>query len=96
VQALKNKRLIGNGASVAAVAVGYLDLHLSSGLVLELSSVYFVPSISRNIIFVLCMDMDGFIFSIKDQYFSFYREYFLWQFSGCEWPIYSRNRKSSS
>jgi hypothetical protein len=53
---------VGNGASVAAVAVGDLDLHLPSGLVLELSSVYFVPSISRNIISVSCMDMDGFTF----------------------------------
>jgi hypothetical protein len=53
---------VGNGASVAAVAVGDLDLHLPSGLILELSSVYFVPSISRNIISVLCMDMDGFYF----------------------------------
>jgi hypothetical protein len=69
VQALKNKRLlgkgemqlrVGNGASVAAVTVGDLDLHLPSGLILELSHVYFVPSISRNIIFVSCMDMDGF------------------------------------
>jgi hypothetical protein len=65
---------VGNGASVAAVAVGDLDLHLPSGLVLELSSVYFVPSISRNIISVSCMDMDGFtFFFIKDQYF-FYRD----------------------
>jgi hypothetical protein len=78
VQALKNKRLFGKGemqlrvdnrASVTVVAVGDLDLHLPSGLVLELSSVYFVPSISRNIISVSCMDMDGFTFSIKDQCF---------------------------
>jgi gag-polypeptide of LTR copia-type len=84
VQALKNKRLlgkgeiqlrIGNGASVVVVVVGDLDLHLPSGLILELSSVYFVPSISRNIIYVSCMDMDGFIFSIKDRCFSFYRDY---------------------
>jgi hypothetical protein len=83
VQALKNKMLlvmgeiqlrVGNEASVSAVAVGDLDLHLPSGLVLELSSVYFVPSISRNIISVSCMDMDGFTFSIKDQCFSFYRD----------------------
>jgi hypothetical protein len=32
------------------------------------------PSISRNIISVSCMDMDGFTFSIKDQCFSFYRD----------------------
>jgi GAG-pre-integrase domain len=83
VQTLKNKRLlekgemqlrVGNGASIDAVTVGDLDLHLPNGLILELSSIYFVPSISRNIISVSCMDMDGFTFSIKDQYFSFYRD----------------------
>jgi hypothetical protein len=81
VQALKNKMLlgkgemqlwVGNGASVAVVAVGDLNLHLPSGLILELGGVYFVLSISRNIISISCMDMDGFTFSIKDQYFSFY------------------------
>jgi hypothetical protein len=83
VQVLKNKRLlgkgemqlwVGNGTSVVVVAVGDLDLYLPSGLILELSSVYFVPSISKNIISVSCMDMDEFIFSIKDQCFSFYRD----------------------
>jgi GAG-pre-integrase domain len=29
---------------------------------------------SRNIISISCMNMDGFIFSIKDQYFFFYRD----------------------
>jgi hypothetical protein len=51
---------VGNGASVAAVAVGDLDLYLPSGLILEVSSIYFVPSISRNIISISCIDMDDF------------------------------------
>jgi GAG-pre-integrase domain len=83
MQTLRNKKLlgkdemllrVGNGASVAAIAVEDLDLHLLSELILELKDVYFVPSISRNIISVSCMDMDCFIFSIKDQCFSFYRD----------------------
>jgi hypothetical protein len=53
---------VGNGASVAAIAVGDLNLYLPSGLVLELSSVYYVPFISRNIISVSYMDKDGFVF----------------------------------
>jgi transposase InsO family protein len=65
---------VGNGASVAAIDVGDLDLYLPSGLVLELSSVYYVPSIFRNIISVSCMDKDGFVFSIKDRCLSFYRD----------------------
>jgi hypothetical protein len=73
VQALQNKRLFGKGeiqlrvGNGASVAVEDLDLHLPSGLILELSSVYFILSISRNIIYVSCMDMDGFTFSIKDR-----------------------------
>jgi hypothetical protein len=83
MQTLRNKRLlgkgemlhrVGNGASIAAVAVGNLDLYLSSGLILELRDVYFVPSISKNIISVSYMDMNGFIFSIKDQCIFFYRD----------------------
>jgi hypothetical protein len=83
MQTLRNKKLlgkcemllqVGNGASVVVAVVGDLDLHLPSGLILELSSVYFVPSIFRNIISILCMDMDDFTFSIKDQCFSFYRD----------------------
>jgi len=83
MQALKNRRFLGkgevqlrveNGASVAAVAVGCVELYLPSGLVLELKSVYFVPSISRNIISISCMDMDGFSFTIKDNCCSFYRD----------------------
>jgi Zinc knuckle len=83
MQALKNKRLlgkgemllwVGNGASVAAIAVGDLDLYLPSGLVLELNIIYYVHFISRNIISVSCMDKDGFVFSIKDRCLSFYRD----------------------
>jgi hypothetical protein len=83
MQTLRNKKLLGKGemllrvgnrASVAAIAVEDLDLYLLSELILELKDVYFDPSISRNIISVSCMDIDSFIFSIKDQYFSFYRD----------------------
>jgi hypothetical protein len=55
----------------ASVVVGDLDLHLPSGLILELSSVYFIPSIYRNIISVSCMDIDGFTFLLKINAFLF-------------------------
>ena len=83
MQALKHRRMlgkgevqlrVGNGANVAAVAVGCVELHLPSGLVMELKNVYFVPSISRNIISISCMDMDGFCFTIKDGCCSFNRD----------------------
>ena len=58
---------VGNGARVAALAVGTFHLSLPSGLVLELKNCYYVPAISRNIIFIPCLDLEGFQFSIKKQ-----------------------------
>ena len=50
---LRNKEVqlrVGNGGQVAAVTVGRIELYLPSGLIMEIENVYFVPSISRNII----------------------------------------------
>ncbi|KAL1189337.1 Retrovirus-related Pol polyprotein from transposon TNT 1-94 [Cardamine amara subsp. amara] len=80
MQALNNKRKVekgqvelrvGNGARVAALAVGTYHLSLPSGLVLDLHNCYYVPAISRNIISVFCLDLDGFDFSIKNKCCSF-------------------------
>ncbi|KAL1225710.1 Retrovirus-related Pol polyprotein from transposon RE1 [Cardamine amara subsp. amara] len=80
MQALSNKRKVekgqvelrvGNGARVAALAVGTYHLSLPSGLVLDLHNCYYVPAISRNIISVSCLDLDGFDFSIKNKCCSF-------------------------
>ncbi|KAK8680628.1 hypothetical protein V6N13_109568 [Hibiscus sabdariffa] len=43
---------VGNGARVAALAVGTYVLCLPSGLVLNLENYYFVPSLTKNIISV--------------------------------------------
>jgi hypothetical protein len=75
VQALRDRRSlpkgevvlkVGNGASISAIAVGTLDLHLSSGLCLSLRDVYHVPSVFRNIISVSCLDAEGFCFVIDN------------------------------
>ena len=75
VQALRNRRSlkkgdvvlkVGNGSCISAVAVGSLDLHLSSGLVLNLRNVYYFPSVFRNIISVSCLDAEGFDFKIRN------------------------------
>ena len=50
-----------------------MDLHLPSGLVLELNNVYFVLSISNNIIFASCLDMNDFSIVIKDNICSIYK-----------------------
>jgi GAG-pre-integrase domain len=42
-------------------------LILPSGLVIELSNVYYVPCASRNIISVSCLDSHGFEFSFKNR-----------------------------
>ena len=63
---------VGNGARVAALAVGTYVLTLPSGLVLELDNCYFVPTITRNLISVSCLDKKGFSFIIKDKCCSIY------------------------
>ena len=47
---------VGNGAKVAAVAVGRVDLKLPSGMVLVLNHVYCVPSLTRNIISISALN----------------------------------------
>jgi hypothetical protein len=75
MEALKNRRKlrnkeiqlrVGNDAEVAAVTVRSIELCLPSGLIMELENVYFVPSISRNIISISCQEMNDFSFVIKD------------------------------
>ena len=63
---------VGNGARVAALAVGVYDLTLPTGLVFQLKNCYYVPVVSRNIIQVSCLDVDGFHFIIKNNIFSIY------------------------
>src|SRR5208282_1416979 len=53
---------------------GCIELCLPSGLVLKLDSVYFVPSISRNIISISCLDSVGYDFIIKNKCCSIYRD----------------------
>ena len=76
VQALRNSRAltkgevdlrVGNGARVAAVAVGTYCLSLPSGLVLELVDCCYVPALTKNIISVSCLDKKGFSFIIKNK-----------------------------
>ena len=60
---------VGNGARVAALAVGFYDLYLPNGLIFQLNNCYYVPTVSRNIISVSCLDLDGFHFIIKNNIF---------------------------
>ena len=58
---------MGNGARVAALALGSYNLTLPTGLVINLENIYFVPTISRNIISISCLDKIGFSFIIKEK-----------------------------
>ena len=59
---------VGNGARVAALAVGTYVTRL----VLELDNCYYVPSITKNIISISCLDKIGFSFIIKHKCCSIY------------------------
>ncbi|KAK8681085.1 hypothetical protein V6N13_053492 [Hibiscus sabdariffa] len=63
---------VGNGARVAALAVGTYVLSLPSGLILNLENCYFVPSLTKNIIYVSCLDKIGFEIIIKNNSCSFF------------------------
>jgi hypothetical protein len=93
---------VGNGASVAVVVIGCVKLHLPSGLVIKLNDVYFVPSISKNIISISCLDMDGYDFIIKNKCCSIYRDGIFYGSSlvknglyllDMEKPVYNINNK---
>ena len=62
---------VGNGAKVAALAVGTYLLSLPTGLILELENCFYVSAICRNIISVSCLDKKGFSFLIQDNSCSF-------------------------
>jgi len=69
---------VGNGAKIAALAVGTYVLALPSALLIQLENCYYVPAISRNIIFVTWLDKSGFSFTIKDKCCSVYLDNILY------------------
>ena len=52
--------LVGNGARVAAVAIGTYVLNLPSGFCLYLDNFFCVPGLTKNIISILCFNKKGF------------------------------------
>ena len=63
---------VGNGARVAALAIGTYCLTLPSGLVLQLLNCYYVSAMSKNILSVSCLDNASFHFIIKNNNLSIY------------------------
>ena len=62
---------VGNGARVAALTIRTYVLSFPSGLDLNLEDCYFVPSLTKNIIFISCLDKIGFEIIIKNNCCSF-------------------------
>ena len=86
---------VGNGARVAALAIGTYALTLPSGLVLQLSNCYYVPIMSKNIIFVSCLDNDDFHFIIKNNNLSIYHEDIFYGVATLSFGFYVLNLEQS-
>ena len=85
VQGLRNRRRlqkgeidlhVGNGARVVALAIEDYSLPLPSGLVLELYNCYFVPSITKYLISISVLNLEGYDFVIKNCFFIYNNDIF--------------------
>ena len=63
---------VGNGANVAAVAVGSVSLIMPTGRVLVLDNCYYVPEFISNVISISMLDKCGFRLTINNNIFSIY------------------------
>ena len=79
---------VGNGARVAALAVGTYDLSLPSGLVLSLENCFYVPTVRRNIISISCLDKKGFAFFIKNSKCNIYKDNIFYGYAPCTSGLY--------
>jgi hypothetical protein len=51
---------VANGVEVKVEAIGELPLELNNDFILRLHNILYVPSLSRNLISVSCLDDDGY------------------------------------
>jgi hypothetical protein len=51
---------VANGVEAEVEAIGELPLELNNDIILRLHNVLYLPSLSRNSIFVSCLDNDGY------------------------------------
>ena len=69
---------VGNGQRVTVEAVGTFRLLLHTGYVLTLLDYFYVPSVTRNIISVSCLDRLGFSIVFKNNGCCLYKENILY------------------
>ena len=79
---------VGNGARVAALAIGTYVLSLPSGLTLELNNCYYVPSVNQNLISVSTLDSEGFHFMIKNNSFYIHKDEICYSTAHCVNGLY--------
>lgn len=69
---------MGNGARVAALAIGLYSLYMPTGKTIVLNNCYYVPCIVRNIISIPMLDLEGFSFVIGNNKCSIHRDNVLY------------------
>ena len=57
---------MGNGARVAAIAIGTYVLNLPSGFCFYLDNFFYVPAFTKNVIYVSCLNKKGFHLNFCD------------------------------
>jgi hypothetical protein len=61
---------VGNSVNVSVVAIGNVEFTLPSRFLLKLKNSYFIPYISRNIIYISLLYLDDYHIELKDKYCS--------------------------
>jgi hypothetical protein len=63
----ENFIVMGNGVKVQVVAIGTFRLFLETGCYLNLFQTLYVPSISRNLVYLSKLDLDGYYFTFRNK-----------------------------
>ncbi|WKA12228.1 hypothetical protein VitviT2T_029640 [Vitis vinifera] len=65
--------VVGNGVKVPVVATGTFRLFLDTDCYLDLFQTFYIPSISRNLVSMSKLDLEGYSFSFHNRRFSLFK-----------------------
>jgi hypothetical protein len=65
--------VVGNGVKVPVVATGTFRLFLDIDCYLDLFQTLYVPSVSRNLVSISKLDLEGYSFSFRNRRFSLFK-----------------------
>jgi hypothetical protein len=86
--------IVGNGVKVPVVATGTFRLFLDTDCYLDLFQTLYVPSISRNLVSISKLDLEGYSFSFRNRRFSLFKNsFFVGSASLCD-GLYKLNLNS--